>query len=334
MKTSKRLLAFVLALCTVFSMTTPALAAEVGTYAVSSTVLAMGENELALDTSVETTLYLFEPTETGVFTFTADDENAKVGYWGGKFFQFDGTSEKTNSLTYSITAVGQSIMVGVSGVESCTLTVAKDGEAASTEIEYTTYVNTHEIDEDVMGCVTVGNVINVTDGEEDEIVEGVDGFYHLNSADGDLLVVNFNGSVSIQAMLANGAARYVEKDEDGNVVVAYDYTDALTAYSDASVDSFYPLTADLVQMLQHLYVSKGWSSWSDSTEEDAWMFLCHKATTSHTAGNTEVEDGISVVYCADCGVVMSREAEHVHTLEHYEAVEAGCHTNGMQEYWY
>ena len=260
-------------------------------YAVNYDVmLALGANELTMDDSVETTVFEFCPEEAGVYSFTADNADAKVGYWGaGSFFVSDQTENKTSTLTYTLTTAGPSIMVGISGVESCTLTVVREGDAEEKPTnEVRVYENTVTPEaftlELAEGQALVD--VDVTDNAADAAVLGEDGYYHLNTADGPVLLVNLNHSMSsLVTAMSYGQVKapiYV----DGELSHIVDYYAALEEYT-ACMDeskSVYPLTADLMQMLKDLGNSKGWYDtnvlgfylFGNATVDPAtaWMFAC------------------------------------------------------------
>lgn len=110
---------------------------EPAEYAIDcETTLIPGENALTLLADAVTTVYSFLPEEAGVYTFTADNADALVGYWGADSSDVsDITETKTNALEVTIAEVGQCAMIGISGVESCALTVEKTGDVNGTAEE-------------------------------------------------------------------------------------------------------------------------------------------------------------------------------------------------------
>lgn len=110
---------------------------EPAEYAIDCEItLIPGENALTLLADAVTTVYSFLPEEAGVYTFTADNADALVGYWGADSSDVsDITETKTNALEVAIAEVGQCAMIGISGVESCALTVEKTGDVNGTAEE-------------------------------------------------------------------------------------------------------------------------------------------------------------------------------------------------------
>lgn len=264
------------------------------------TQLVIGENALTLLTTATTTIYEFSPEEAGIYQFAADDANALVGYWGaGSHYVGDQTENKTNTLEYTLTNAGPSIMVGISGVESCTLTVTRLGDAvvepSYEKVDYTNVVTpeAYTMPEAATDLVYV----DVTDDVADAAVLVEDGYYHLNTADGPILFVDLGYNAPYGARLANaagyGSVKVSEYDENGKVVKVVNYLPAIEAYqacvASATVGeteaSLYPLTEDLMIMYQKIGADKGWYDADTITgfflfegytidEETAWLFSC------------------------------------------------------------
>lgn len=259
-------------------------------------MLALGENALTLSTAAVTTVYEFWPEEPGVYEFTVDDPNAMLTYWGGNsFFVWNQSETPANTLVQNHPQVGPSIMVGVSGVAGCTLTVTRTGDAVvEPTYENVDYVNqvtpeAFTLEADAKDLVYV----NVTDDVAESAVLGDDGYYHLNSATGPVLYVNISGKAPYGAPLSAAASYGQVKvgvyDENGNPTKIINYLPAWEAYV-ACMDTatgVYPLTVDLMTMYQHIGSDplKGWYDidteigtylFADKAvnEETAWMFSC------------------------------------------------------------
>lgn len=273
------------------------------TYAVDyETKLHLGENELELFTDVETTIYEFEAEEAGIYTFTVDDENALVGYWGGgTFYVSDQTENKTNTLIFTVTEAGQSVMVGISGVETCTLVISREEYIPSVEVEWTYYENTHKFPEDPYEIPEGSEVvaIDVTDDVADVAVLGKDGFYHWGTANGPIVVADLYSSDLLNFAEAVGleAFRVVYLDEDGNITSKVNYSPAVGEYGEMGL---YPVTEELAWMLKEIGSAVGFG-WYDSDvlgsylfgdaevdPDTAWLGFCSYVTGTETTGN-EIE---------------------------------------------
>ena len=137
----KRFLSMLLVLVMVFSMVPQAAfadenvgeeiapVAEKAEYVYNYEYIVAGDNAITLDPSAVTTIFCFEPTEAdgeGTYSFTA--EGAVVGNWGGSEWFLFNPGTTGNSVEWKCTGIGQSVYIGVSGVDSCTLTVSKVSE--------------------------------------------------------------------------------------------------------------------------------------------------------------------------------------------------------------
>ena len=255
--------------------------------------LALGKNELTPLADTKTTIYAFTPEQDGLYKFETE-EGILLGYWGaGSFYLYDGTENKTNTLTYEIRSVGQSIMLGVTGNKSCTVTITRIGDKAPSieDLEWTIYENkvTPEKYEVTLGEKDVWTFVDVTDNVKDKAVLGADGYYHLNSSDGPILFVDLANKdyTDLVEAWGYGQLRHYVKDANGQFVAKIDYCDAFMEYYNKS--SVCPLTEDLMEMYQKIGNDKGWYDanvlgyylFGDVTvdPDEAWMFACKYVKT-------------------------------------------------------
>ena len=270
-------------------------------YIVSDIMLGLGENELTLDETAITTIYEFTPEETGIYQFTVGNESALVGYWGaGSFFVWDQTENKTNVLEHELDAVGQSIMVGVSGVEGTfTMNIEKIGDAEEiVEIEYVEYVVKHVPLPKYLIDVAADQVETPVDITKPQtVVKGTDGFYHLGSANGPVLYANLTNDAFdlLQAFYGGYGAltmRGLYVDSNGNEFY-YDFLKAMQVYANVLYNSdydngYYPVTEDLMIFLKSFGAYQGWYDIVQSPFEaikgehnadSAWLVTCLTITT-------------------------------------------------------
>lgn len=268
-------------------------------YIVSEILLGLGENSLILDETAITTIYEFCPDETGLYKFTVGNESALVGYWGaGSFFVQDLTENKTNAMEYELDAVGQSIMVGVSGFEGeFTMTIEKVGDAEEiVELEYVEYVVKH-VPLSKYLIDTIGKNVNSIDiTKAQTVVKGSDGFYHLGSANGPIVYVNLsNDTFDLLAAFYGGygaltmRGKYTDKD---GVDYFYDFLKGMQIYANVLYNSdydncLYPMTEDLMIFLKAFGSYQGWYSSEQSSFEaikgehnadSAWLVTCVTVT--------------------------------------------------------
>ena len=249
-------------------------------YAISDVLIYLGQNDLSMEDNAVTTIFEFTPEESGVYRFSADGADALVGYWGaGSFFLKDFTENKSTSLEYTITSVGQSAMIGISGVDSCVLTVEKISDYEDLgNVETIVYENTHvfgsyDIDKDTMVA------IDVFDDAADTAVLGVDGFMHYGTADGPLMVVDLTSiGVNVYDASIYGQLTGYGTNADGEKV-KYDYNTAMIEYYNQGL---YPVTEELATMLYQVGTAKGWYvaggflyENQPADEAFAWMGICY-----------------------------------------------------------
>ena len=252
---------------------------EIAEYEVSETALALGDNTLTLLDTAVTTIFVFEPTELGVYTFTAP-EGATLGYWGAGSWFLSNPNSTTNTYEWTCTGVGQSAFIGVSGVEgNFNLNVAKTGDYEIVEIPIVLYENKATLEAFTLPeGSTLGSYIDVTAETEHTAVLGEDGYYHFNSADGDIILVdmNYQDIILSNALLSDRPVMYAyTTDENGNQV-KYDIGEAIKEY-EAVMDEngYYPLTEDLILFYDTYAVGAGTYTFyvtSAYNEDNVWMY--------------------------------------------------------------
>ena len=186
-----------------------------------------------------------------------------------------------------------------------TITVSREELDKSDEVEWTVYENkitptTYKYDGDVDKLLET--YVDTADGVVDKAVLGKDGYYHLNSENGEILYVNLNDSLmSLATMATKGKISAVYYDKDNKVTEKINFTTALLEYLGVTTISelealnlgtnpvIYPLTEDLMTMFQKVGETNQWYGQggfiADTLAEDAWMFACYYVkgqTTSST----------------------------------------------------
>ena len=79
---------------------------ELQEYAYNYEYVVVGANSVTLDPTAETTIFLFEPTEEGTYSFAAD--TATVSYWGASEWYLFNSGE----TQWECTGVGQTAYIG------------------------------------------------------------------------------------------------------------------------------------------------------------------------------------------------------------------------------
>ncbi len=271
-------------------------AVEKKEYEVSKTALALGDNALTLLDTAITTIYVFEPTETAKYTFTAP-EGAIVGYWGaGSWFLSDPKST-SNTCEWTCTGVGQKAYIGVSGVDgSFNLNIAKTGDYTVVEIPIVQYENRADLNPFTLPeGTTLHSYIDVTADTTHTAVLGDDGYYHFNGADGDVILVdmNYQDIVLSNALNSDRPVMYAYVTDDEGNQIKYDIGAAVKEY-EAVMDEngYYPLTEDLILFYDTYAVGAGTYTFyvtGTYNEDNVWMY-CMRTATFPEVEEPEVTD--------------------------------------------
>lgn len=267
----------------------------------TSTYLELGENMYVVDGSYQYTVYSFEPTEEGKYTFTSEDSVMGIVSYNGMWVLPNEPSAGTvnaNEFSWECTSVGQAIWVAVmADTNVATIEITKEDLEAEDEVQWVVYENVttpenFTFDGDAADLLYVDTL---EDDVVDTAVLGDDGYYHLNSADGPILYVDIMGSLDDTLLSASAAYSYgqltaVFQDENLVVISKTDYNEAFAEYA-ACADAetgLYPLTADLMEIYKNVGAAKGWygdTGVVGGTEDDAWMFACYYLETVEEGGN-------------------------------------------------
>lgn len=266
----------------------------------TGTYLDLGENMYVVDGSYQYTVYSFEPTEEGKYTFTSDDSVMGIVSYNGMWISIEPSADSVNANTFSweCNSVGQSIWVAVmANTNIATIEITKEDLEAEEEVEWVVYENVttpenFTFDGDAADLLYVDTL---EDDVVDTAVLGDDGYYHLNTVDGPILYVDIMGSLDDTLLSASAAYSYgqltaVFQDENLVVVSKTDYNEAFAEYA-ACADAetgLYPLTADLMEIYKNVGAAKGWygdAGVVGGTEDDAWMFACYYLEAVEDSGN-------------------------------------------------
>ncbi|MBQ9859614.1 MAG: hypothetical protein IJO76_02930 [Clostridia bacterium] len=300
MTLTKRLLAFLLSACLLCSLCGLSVAAQ-SLVANRSIVPTIGTTALTLTDENVISVMQFTPGEAGIFRFTLTGDAQLYTVDGSLFYMFNAQAAAGNTFDKEIkeSYANSPMLIGVAGNGTATLTIQLVGDAAFdiNALPFEIYETTATLSKfDLPSDVTL-TYVDVT--APHSAVKGTDGYYHLDSAKGPKLYMDFANApyLSVAAAAANGAMKDVIYDENGNFVKKiefitcineyYGYTDNTTGlfvngYTDAGI---YPLTDDLVYIMQTHTTCTGWNDpdspnylFVDETvdADTAWMFpLCY-----------------------------------------------------------
>ncbi len=270
--------------------------------------LGSGAGSYSTDKGVN--FFAFVPTEPGIYRFTTSNPNAKISDWGSNpyfFMEQPDSVGADNSFTSVVQKanLGATYFVGVSGtsdVTECVLEITRLGDPAYDPqyVEPTVYQGTSTPRKYTFPGGTL-TYVNVFGASEDYtlVYNQTDGYYHLGTVNGPVMMIQLGTGapyVSLDLMIngdgvAGGTSfRAAYYDSYGNYVKE-DYTQLMMKYIECmdTKTGVYPLTKDLVYMLQKGCAYNGWTDSSSPSflfldrtgaplagvnSEIAWMFAC------------------------------------------------------------
>ena len=247
-------------------------------YVISEYSLALGDNVVLPDPEFSKTLYDFAPTETGVYSFKISE--GFIGNWGTSFNPVDNTGTKDTVLQWTCKAVGQSILIGVTGTEEAILTVEKTADfIPEDELPLVAYQHTYDFSYKLPENPELIS-IDVLDEKEDVAVLDQNGFYRYGSKYGPLMVADLKKfPVDLADAALNGQLKAYVYDSNGKLISKHDYNDAMNAYLRAGL---VPVTEELGRMLKQIGNHHNWwtagsfvfKETEPADEEAAWMVAC------------------------------------------------------------
>lgn len=228
----------------------------------------------------ERNYFLFTPTEAGTYEFSVSDSGAQIGYYGAPHFvqSISAAEVEDNAFTISVSAsmigtgdAGTSVFViGVDAgeVESCMLTVERigDPEWNVADEPWTVYEKTVELSKYTLpeGAKLEEFDLTASTDTYNLVLNEEDGFYHLDSADGPLVLVRLgedNKYLDCYETITSktGVNKYFY-DENGEFVRKESYTNCLLEYIEYMDEDngVYPLTEDLKYIIQQSGDHSGW----------------------------------------------------------------------------
>ena len=255
----------------------------------------------------ERNYFLYTPTVAGTYAFSSDSEGAIIGYYGAPHFvqEFSAAEVVDNTFTQSIRAsmIGETgttvLVIGIdadAGTDSCILTIQRTGDPEwSVEDEpWTVYEPTVELKPYTLGAGNVQEFDLTASTDEYNLVLGGDGFYHLDSENGPLVLVRLTKDPKYLPCFKNildrsGVNRYFF-DESGTFLRKETYDQCLLAYIACADEEsgMYPLTEDLKYIIQQRGEYAGWWDLNGSylfvdenqvpiagiNTDIAWLFMC------------------------------------------------------------
>lgn len=304
-------------------------------YIILDQELKVGSNRITLNSEYPYTLLQFTPSQTGVYQFRATQ--CRVGNFGTIYNPMDNTPDKTSSLVWTCTAVGQSVLISFSGPKSTSCTVVRTGDyVPPVEVEWTIYENTYDFSHEIDSNATIQD-IDLTDGGEHSAVLGEDGFYHYGSAEGPLMVADLStAEINFADAYVNGGLRVWIMNDKQETISKVDYNEAMNAYYNAGL---VPVTEELVMMFKALGQSGAWWNangliFGDVVPKDtemAWMQLCaylveDKGVTVGGAVVTGAQGEVTVELLSEGEVIATTTATGKEGTYALESIAEGAYT--------
>lgn len=253
--------------------------------------------------------YIFVPQEAAKYEVSLVGSDAAIGYYGGTtHYIWDHSAVETvdNKFSVNIKAGqlgGAVVIIGVdAGEGEAVLSVQNIGEPDwSVEDEpWTVYQAQSAISPYTLPAGAKLNKFDITAATDTyKLVKNeADGFYHLNSADGALVVVQIGNTSEetdylppFETILEKQGIRRYFYDENGDFLKKEEYSDCVLKYIENADEKsgVYPLTDDLMYIIQQQGIQAGWFEPSGATylfkdtdrnnliginNEISWLFMC------------------------------------------------------------
>lgn len=261
-------------------------------------------------TAGERSYFLFTPTAAGTYKFAVSGDSAQLGYYGAPHYvQENNVAENvtedgfTMSIRTSMIGSGNSgttiLVLGVDGSGSCVLTIERIGEPAySFEDEpWSIYSAAQEPASYKLpaGASLMSFDLTASTDTYELVLNEADGFYHLNTADGPLVLMYLGEDMQyldcFKTILDHTGVQRYFFDAEGNFQKKESYSECLLQYI-ACMDEdkgVYPLTEDLKYIVQMEGEDSGWFdpdnalylfkdangiNISGINNETSWLFMC------------------------------------------------------------
>ena len=266
-------------------------------------VIGEGCTQVALNQ--ERTYFLFTPTQPGNYEFGVENDVAAVGYYGAPHFvqSISAVDVVDNKVQISVSAgaLGNTLVIGLdgNGTETCILTAERIGEPVKTIADepWHTYMKTVELSPYKLPAGAALKNFDLTAASDAYklVLNENDGFYHLDSADGPLVLVRLSGELEYMATYATildrtGVVKYFY-DEKGEFIRKENYTDCLLEYipNADETEGVYPMTEDLKYIIQqsgdhsgwwdvngygYIFKDEGGNNVPGINADIAWLFMC------------------------------------------------------------
>ena len=234
--------------------------------------IGIGEYYVAL-TAGDMTYLLFVASRGGVFRVSADAQLAlSIGYYGSTSFVLteSAAQEVNNAIyleVYDDMVYNYAFVIGImaedADVTSCGLCVEYVGERVPTaeDLPWNDVMPSHALTQFTKPEGTVKNFDVMSDALT-VVYNQNDGYYHVGSADGPVLMLSLaNDSPYMDALTTvcnNMRLGVYEYDDAGNVLAKDSYNELIWAYAAVADGGYYPLDKTLADMMIVVGAYMGW----------------------------------------------------------------------------
>ena len=235
--------------------------------------------------------YIFTPKAVGKYEVSLINSDSPIGYYGGSVhyvWDHSAVDVVDNKFSVDIKAGqlgGAVIIIGVDAAAGdAILSVQNVGDPDwSVEDEpWTVYNATTEIKPYTLPAGAVLKKFDLKAPTETYklVLNETDGFYHLDSADGALVVVVLGENAKdteyvppFQTILDKQGVRRYFYDAEGNFLKKEEYSDCVLKYIENmdEASGVYPLTADLMYIIQQHGAQAGW--FDDAADNARYLFV-------------------------------------------------------------
>jgi len=247
--------------------------------------------------------FLFSADMAGTYKVSAPADVAELGYYGAPHFVQANSALPVEDNTVTI-SIKESMLQGVyvfglnaQAAGNCVLKIEWIGEPRwdVSDEPWTIYKTTANLSAYTLPKGAKLTDFDVTAKGYELVLNSQDGFYHLNTADGPLVVVYLGVESkyldSFQKIADNSSISRYFYDENGNFLRKESYNECLMEYFAVMDENagVYPLTEDLKYIIQQRGEYYGWWKSGASTNifvdsqgnflpdintEIAWLFAC------------------------------------------------------------
>ncbi len=251
--------------------------------------------------------YIFYPEAAGQYEVSLSGSDAPIGYFGGSVHYIwpqSAVEVVDNKFAVDVKDSqlgGAVIIIGVdAGQGNAILNVRRIGEAAwSIEDEpWTVYEGTVPAEAYTLPAGAKVNKFDITAAGYTLVLNETDGFYHLDTADGPLVLVQIGNTAEETEYLPpfatilekQGLRRYFY-DDGGSFLKKEEYSQCVLDYIEKADEAsgLYPLTEDLKYIIANTGIQMGWFDVESAgylfkdtngnpvigvNSDISWLFMC------------------------------------------------------------